>query len=216
MIGILMLAWGFGPAGMFLLGFGAEVLEPEIALVVMGAIAFLLIAVLTLAVPALRRMKLELGDDRTRVPLAEALWGEPAVSGRGRLASEANISPHYYYPTDHSWQFSRTVEKRMHENRMFDRDGALSLEGFTGSGADRLERYRPLIEDGKTVVASPQKVYGPENNDLVLEVRKRSISKVILGGMPENLCVEAPLREPLEQGLRGRCGEGRHGWSPTP
>ena len=79
-IGILMLAWGFGPAGMFLLGFGAEVLEPEIALVVMGAIAFLLIAVLTLAVPALRRMKLELGDDRTRVPLAEALWGEPAVS----------------------------------------------------------------------------------------------------------------------------------------
>ena len=84
---------------------------------------------------------------------------------------------------------------------MFDRDGALSLEGFTGSGADRLERYRPLIEDGKTVVASPQKVYGPENNDLVLEVRKRSISKVILGGMPENLCVEAPLREPLEQGF---------------
>ena len=74
------------------------------------------------------------------------------------------ISPHYYYPTDHSWQFGGTVENMMHEIKMFDRDGALSLQGFTGSGADWLERYKPLIEDGKTVVASPHKVYGPENN----------------------------------------------------
>ena len=79
----------------------------------------------------------------------------------------AFISPHYYYPTDHTWQFGGTVENMMHEIRMFDRDGALSLEGFSGSGADWLERYKPLIEDGETVIASPHKVYGPENNDLV-------------------------------------------------
>ena len=93
------------------------------------------------------------------------------------------ISPHYYYPTDHSWQFGGTVENLMHEIKMFDRDGALSLQGFTGSGADWLERYKPFIEDGKTVVASPHKVYGPENNALALQRRKRGISKVILGGM---------------------------------
>jgi len=68
------------------------------------------------------------------------------------------ISPHYYYPTDHSWKF-------------------------------------------KTIVVSPHKVYGPENNDLILQLRKRNISKVILGGMSANLCVEAHLRELLEQGF---------------
>ena len=74
-IGILMLAWGFGPAGMILLGLGAEVLDPKIAMMVMGVISFALIAVLTLAVPALRRM--ELGPvGRTPAPLAEALSGE--------------------------------------------------------------------------------------------------------------------------------------------
>ncbi len=68
---------------------------------------------------------------------------------------EVFISPHYYYPTDHGWKFEGTLEKIMHDINMFDRKGTLSLEGFTGSGADWLERYKPLIEDGKTVVASP-------------------------------------------------------------
>ncbi|MCK5308354.1 MAG: cysteine hydrolase [Zetaproteobacteria bacterium] len=114
---------------------------------------------------------------------------------------EVFISPHYYYPTDHGWKFGGTIEKVMHEIKMFDRSGALSLEGFSGSGADWLERYKPYIEDGKTVVSSPHKVYGPENNDVVLQLRKRGINKVILGGMSANLCVEAHLRELLEQGF---------------
>jgi len=114
---------------------------------------------------------------------------------------EVFISPHYYYPTDHGWKFGGTIEKIMHDIKMFDRTGALSLEGFSGSGADWLERYKPYIEDGKTVVASPHKVYGPENNDVVLQLRKRGINKVILGGMSANLCVEAHLRELLEQGF---------------
>ncbi|MGD2064575.1 MAG: cysteine hydrolase, partial [Nitrospirota bacterium] len=114
---------------------------------------------------------------------------------------EVFVSPHYYYPTDHGWKFGGTVETMMHEIHMFDRGGPLTLDGFRGSGADWLERYKPLIEDGKTVVASPHKVYGPENNDLVLQLRKRGVSKVILAGMSANLCVEAHLRELLEQGF---------------
>jgi len=114
---------------------------------------------------------------------------------------EVFVSPHYYYPTDHGWKFGGTVEKIMHEINMFGRANALSLEGFRGSGADWLERYKPFIEDGKTIVASPHKVYGPENNDLVLQLRKRGIGKVILAGMSANLCVEAHLRELLEQGF---------------
>jgi hypothetical protein len=42
---------------------------------------------------------------------------------------------------------------------MFDRPGPLSLEGFEGSGADWLEPYKPFIEDGKTIVTSPHKIY---------------------------------------------------------
>ena len=111
------------------------------------------------------------------------------------------VSPHYYYPTDHGWKFEGTLEKVMHDIGMFDRKGPLSLEGFEGSGADFLEQYKPLIDDGETVVASPHKVYGPENNDLGLQLRKRGVDSVFLGGMSANLCVEAHMRELLEQGF---------------
>ena len=111
------------------------------------------------------------------------------------------ISPHYYYPTDHGWQFEGTLEKAMHDINMFDRKGPLNLEDFEGSGADWLAIYKPYINDGKTIVVSPHKVYGPETNDLVLQLRKRGIDTVILGGMSANLCTESHMRELLEQGF---------------
>jgi len=111
------------------------------------------------------------------------------------------ISPHYYYPTDHGWAFEGTLEQAMHDIKMFDRKGPLNLDGFEGSGADWMEVYKPYINDGKTIVVSPHKVYGPETNDLVLQLRKRSIDTVILGGMSANLCTESHMRELLEQGF---------------
>lgn len=111
------------------------------------------------------------------------------------------ISPHYYYSTDHKWHFEGTLEALMHEIKMFDRKGALTTEGFENSGADWLEQYKQYINDGETIVCSPHKVYGPETNDLVLQLRKRHIDKVILAGMSANLCVESHMRELLEQGF---------------
>ena len=111
------------------------------------------------------------------------------------------VSPHYYYPHDHGWKFEGALEKLMHNIGMFDRKDALSLEGFEGSGADWLERYKPFIQDGKTVVSSPHKVYGPETNDMILQLRKRGIDRVILAGMSANLCTESHMREFLEQGF---------------
>ena len=75
------------------------------------------------------------------------------------------VSPHYYYPSDHNWQFGGAVETMMHAINMFDRQGALTVDGFSGSGADWLERYKPYLEDGSTIITSPHKVYGPESND---------------------------------------------------
>ena len=111
------------------------------------------------------------------------------------------ISPHYYYPHDHGWKFEGALEKVMHSINMFDRKAPLNLEGFECSGADWLERYKPYIEDGRTVVVSPHKVYGPESNDLALQVRKRGIDQIVLAGMSANLCVESHMRELLESGL---------------
>ena len=111
------------------------------------------------------------------------------------------VSPHYYYPTDHGWRFEGALETLMHAVGMFDRTSALSLDDFDGSGADWLEQYKPYIEDGATVVSSPHKVYGPETNDLVLQLRKRGIDRVIIGGMSANLCTESHMRELIEQGF---------------
>jgi len=111
------------------------------------------------------------------------------------------ISPHYFFPTDSGWQFNGPLETEEAETKMFARSGRLSLDGFSGSGADWLERFKPYIEDGTTVVVSPHRVFGPQTNDLVLQLRKRRISKVILGGMLANMCVESHLRDLLEQGF---------------
>ena len=122
-----------------------------------------------------------------------------------RTAKDAGIpvfiSPHYYFPWDHRWKIAGTVEKLMHDLGMYDRPHPLDLTGFEGSGADFLDRYKPYIYDSETVVANPHKVYGPESNDLVLQLRKRGVDHVILAGMSANLCVESHLRELLEQGF---------------
>lgn len=111
------------------------------------------------------------------------------------------ISPHYYYPHDHKWQFEGTLEKTMHAIGMFDRPGPLSLDDFEGSGADWMPQYKQYIEDGETVICSPHKIYGPAQNDLNLQLRKRGIDKVILAGMSANLCTQAHLYELLELGF---------------
>ena len=122
-----------------------------------------------------------------------------------KLAKEAGmqvfISPHYYYKHDHTWKFEGALEAAMHAMGMFDRGDQLNKEGFEGSGADWLERYKPYIEQDYVTVSGPHKVFGPEQNDLSLQLRKQKIDKVILAGMSGNLCVEAHMRELLEDGF---------------
>lgn len=122
-----------------------------------------------------------------------------------KVAAKNNInvfvSPHYYYPHDHQWKFEGVLEKLMHNIGMFDRKGSLNTDGFEGSGADWLAIYKPYIKEKNVVVTSPHKVFGPESNDLALQLRKKGIDKVVLAGMSGNLCVESHLRELLEEGF---------------
>lgn len=114
---------------------------------------------------------------------------------------EVAVSPHYYYPCDHEWEHGGPLEKMMHDIGMFDRSSPLDLTGFDGSGADFMPQFKPYILDGKTIICSPHKVYGPQTNDLTLQLRKKGISQVILAGMAANLCVESHLRDLVEQGF---------------
>ncbi len=130
------------------------------------------------------------------------------VANIGRLFAAAKqagitvaVSPHYYYPTDHGWRFEGALEKFMHGAGMFDRPSAYTMKGFEGSGADFMPEYKKYIHDGQTIITSPHKVYGPEQNDLVLQLRKNRVDQLILAGMSANLCVESHLRELLEQGF---------------
>ncbi|HEY5740075.1 MAG TPA: cysteine hydrolase [Gammaproteobacteria bacterium] len=140
--------------------------------------------------------------------VGESVTEHGTVDNIGRLFAAAKnagmvvaVSPHYYYPADKGWKFEGALEKLMHAIGMFDRKSPYSGEGFENSGADFMPEYKPFIHDGKTIIASPHKVYGPEQNDLVLQLRKQRVDQVILAGMSANLCVQAHLHELLETGF---------------
>ena len=139
------------------------------------------------------------GQSITENGTVENLGALFKVAGQTRMP--VFVSPHYYYEHDHKWRFEGTLETLMHDLGMFDRPHALTLDGFEGSGADWLDQYKPYINNGKTVVTSPHKVYGPDSNDLVLQLRKAGINKVILAGMSSNLCTESHMRTLIENGF---------------
>ena len=111
------------------------------------------------------------------------------------------ISPHYFYPSDSQWHFNGPLESDEFATGTFARVGALDLTGFAGSGADWLPELAPFIDGAGTTVASPHKVFGPQTNDLVLQLRKRRCERVVLAGMLANMCVESHLRHLLEEGF---------------
>jgi nicotinamidase-related amidase len=111
------------------------------------------------------------------------------------------VSPHYEYPADGEWRFGGPAEQLLNDLHMFQRSGPLTVEGLPGSGADFLEPLKKYVLDGSTIIASPHKIFGPQTNDLSLQLRKRGISQIILAGMAANLCVESHLRHLLEEGF---------------
>jgi nicotinamidase-related amidase len=110
------------------------------------------------------------------------------------------VSPHYYYCWDHHWRWQSPLEKFQHDVGAFDRKGPYTLDGFRASGADFMEEFKPYIEDGKTIICAPHKLYGPQTNDLKLQLGKQGIRQVIVAGMLANMCVESHMRDLLEAG----------------
>ena len=112
------------------------------------------------------------------------------------------VSPHYYYPHDHRWVAPVTpLEDLAHKIGLVNRKDPLSLDGFEGSGADFPTRYKPYLHDANTIVTSPHKVYDASTNDLILQLRRYRIEKIVLAGPVGNLCVEAHMRDFIEHGF---------------
>ncbi len=122
-----------------------------------------------------------------------------------RAAKQAGItvgiSPHYYYQWDHKWEVQGPLEVFQHELGIFNRTGPYTADGFREFGADFLPEFKEYIEDGRTIICSPHKLYGPQVNDLPFQLRKQRVDQIILAGMLANMCVELHLREFLEQGF---------------
>lgn len=138
----------------------------------------------------------------------QSVTDNDTVANLARLfeAAEASdmtvaVSPHYEYPVDGEWRFGGPGERLIHDLHMFQRSGPLTVEDLPGSGADFFEQFKRFILDGSTIIASPHKIWGPQSNDLALQLRKRGVSQIILAGMAANLCVESHLRHLLEDGF---------------
>jgi nicotinamidase-related amidase len=140
--------------------------------------------------------------------VGESVTEHNVVANLGQLFEAAKsadivvaISPHHYYPWDHSWKIQGPLEVFQHKVGIFDRKGPYTLDGFRDSGADFLPELKKYIEDGKTIICSPHKLYSPAANDLPLQLRKQRVDQIILAGMLANMCVESHCREFLELGF---------------
>lgn len=109
------------------------------------------------------------------------------------------ISPHYFYEHDQAWQFGGQGEQMMLGNKMFYRKNQYETAS-EGSGADFIAELKLLLDE-QVIITSPHKIFGPESNDLALQLRKNGIDTVLLAGMNANLCVDSHLRELVEQGF---------------
>ena len=112
------------------------------------------------------------------------------------------VDPLVYTQLDASWTRAGALQRQLLDMKALHRTSLNDPKGFEGSGADFFDRYKPYIYDGKSVVVAPHKMYGPESNDLVYQLRSRGIDTVILGGMVANLCVDSHMRALMENGFR--------------
>lgn len=111
------------------------------------------------------------------------------------------VDPLVHTALDGGWTHPGALQRQLLELKAVHRAAAGDPRGFAGSGADFYGPFKPYIEDGKTVVSAPHKLYGPESNDLIYQLRSRGIDTVILAGLVANLCVDSHLRALMENGF---------------
>jgi nicotinamidase-related amidase len=111
------------------------------------------------------------------------------------------VDPLVYTAQDGNWTHAGALQRQLLDMKALHREALNDPKGFENSGADFFARYKPYIYDGKSIVVAPHKMYGPESNDLIYQLRSRGIDTVVLGGMVANLCVDSHMRALMENGF---------------
>ncbi len=127
---------------------------------------------------------------------------EKLMQGAKRSGVALAVDPLVYTDLDTRWSNAGALQRQLLDMKALHRASLADPKGFEGSGADFFERYKPYIRDGRTIVVAPHKMYGPESNDLIYQLRSRNIDTVILGGMVANLCVDSHMRALMENGFK--------------
>ncbi len=112
------------------------------------------------------------------------------------------VDPLVYNALDVDWSRAGALQRQLLDQKVLQRVALNNPKDFEGSGADFYEPYKTYIYDGKTIIVAPHKMYGPESNDLIYQLRAREIDTVILGGMVANLCVDSHMRALMENGFK--------------
>lgn len=112
------------------------------------------------------------------------------------------VDPLVYTQLDSTWTHAGALQRQLLDMKALHRTALNDPKGFESSGADFFSRYKPYIYDGKSIVVAPHKMYGPESNDLIYQLRSRGIDTVVLGGMVANLCVDSHMRALMENGFK--------------
>lgn len=111
------------------------------------------------------------------------------------------VDPLIYDKMDTDWSRAGALQRQLLDMGALQRVSATD-PAFEGSGADFYTPFKPYIHDGKTIVVAPHKMYGPESNDLIYQLRSRGIDTVVLGGLVANLCVDSHMRALMENGFK--------------
>lgn len=141
--------------------------------------------------------------------VADNLKALGTIDNIGALMKEAKaqkvalaVDPLVFTAQDLAWTHPGTLQRQLLDMKALYRTALSDPKGFEGSGADFYAPFKPYIGDGQTIVVAPHKLYGPESNDLIYQLRSRGIDTVILGGLVANLCVDSHMRALMEDGFR--------------
>lgn len=121
-----------------------------------------------------------------------------------KLAAKNNIplfiAPHQFVKCEKGWEVENKLGEVMH-NCGLKCSNAFSSQDFEGSKADWLPYFKQYIFRNNVTITAPHKSYSTNNSNLVVELRKKGIDKVILCGMAGNTCVDSHLRSLIKQGF---------------
>jgi nicotinamidase-related amidase len=112
------------------------------------------------------------------------------------------VDPLVYTKVDIGRTGAGALQRQLLDMRALYHETATTTDEFAGSGADFYEPYKKYIHDGDTIIVAPHKMYGPESNNLIYQLRARGIDTVILGGLVANLCVDSHMRALMENGFK--------------